>query len=67
MRSNTPGMTSRTVQLAGVTATSMVFVTAQQATAVHVTAAVPAAGEFTIRLTGPAPARGVKVAYFVLN
>ena len=46
---------------------SGVVTIAQQATTVYVTAAVPTAGKFSIRLTGPAPSGGIKVAYFVLN
>jgi hypothetical protein len=61
------GTSSKTVTLAGVTTSSMVLATAQQAKAVHVKAAVPGTGSFTIRLTGKAPVGGLKVAYFVLN
>jgi hypothetical protein len=61
------GSSSRTVHLAGVTVSSMVLATAQQAKTVYVQAAVPASDAFSIRLTGPAPAGGLKVAYFVLN
>ncbi len=58
---------SKTVALAGVTTSSMVLATAQQAKAAHVKAAVPGTGLFTIRLTAKAPVGGLKVAYFVLN
>ena len=61
------GTATRTVTMAGVTTASMVLCTAQQNAAVFVKAAIPAAGSFTIRLTGNAPAGGLKVAYFVLN
>jgi hypothetical protein len=61
------GNSSRVVTLAGVTASSMVLATAQQAKAVYVKAVVPAAGSFKIFLTGNAPTGGLKVAYFVLN
>ena len=61
------GTTSKTVTMSGVTASSMVLATAQQNAGVYVKAAVPAAGSFTIYLTGNAPAGGLKVAYFVLN
>jgi len=61
------GTAARTVTLAGVTTASMILSTAQQNAAVFVKAAIPAAGSFTIRLTGNAPAGGLKVAYFVLN
>ena len=61
------GAVSRKITLAGVTAASMILATAQQDGAVFVRSAVPASGSFTIRLTGKAPAAGLKVAYFVLN
>ena len=61
------GTSARTVTLAGVTTASMVLATSQQNAAVFVKSAVPASGSFTIRLSGTAPAGGVKVAYFVLN
>jgi hypothetical protein len=61
------GASSKTISLGGVTTSSMVLATAQQARAVHVKAAVPGTGSFTIRLTGNAPTGGLKVAYFVLN
>jgi hypothetical protein len=61
------GISSKTVTLAGVTTSSMVLATAQQFKTVHVKAAVPGSGAFTIRLTGNAPTGGLKVAYFVLN
>jgi hypothetical protein len=61
------GTSTRTVHVAGVTLASMVLATAQQAASVYVQAVVPAAGAFSIRLTGPAPSGGLKVAYFVLN
>jgi hypothetical protein len=61
------GMASNTITLSGVTTSSMVIATAQQSASVHVKAAVPAAGSFTIYLTGNAPSGGLKVAYFVLN
>ena len=61
------GTSSRTVQLAGVSTSSMVLATAQQTATVYVKAAVPTTGKFSIRLTGPAPSGGIKVAYFVLN
>jgi hypothetical protein len=61
------GTTSKTVSMSGVTGSSMVLATAQQNAGVYVKAAVPAAGSFTIHLTGNAPAGGLKVAYFVLN
>jgi hypothetical protein len=64
------GTSSKTVTLTGVTAGSMILATAQQAAAVSVKAAVPAApsnGSFRIILTGNAPDGGLKVAYFVLN
>jgi hypothetical protein len=61
------GKNSLTVNLAGVTASSMVLATAQQRTSAYVKAAVPGSGSFTIRLTGDAPSGGLKVAYFVLS
>ena len=61
------GSASRTITLANTSATSMVLATAQQNAKVSVKAAVPASGSFTIRLSGPAPTGGLKVAYFVLN
>jgi hypothetical protein len=61
------GAASRKITLAGVTAASIILATAQQDGAVFVRSAVPASGSFTIRLTGKAPAGGLKVAYFVLN
>jgi hypothetical protein len=61
------GTASTSVPLAGVTTSSMVIATAQQSASAHVKAAVPAAGSFTIYLTGNAPGGGLKVAYFVLN
>jgi hypothetical protein len=61
------GTASKTVSLGGVTGSSMVIATAQQNGSVSVKAAVPAAGSFTIYLTGNAPGTGLKVAYFVLN
>jgi hypothetical protein len=61
------GTASKVVTLSGVTGNSMVLATAQQNTSVSVKAAVPAAGAFTLYLTGNAPAGGLKVAYFVLN
>ena len=61
------GSASTTVSLAGVSASSMVVVTAQENAAAYVKAAVPAAGSFTIYLTGNAAAGGLSVAYFVLN
>jgi nicotinamidase-related amidase len=61
------GTSSMQVTLAGVTTSSMVLATAQQARAAHVKAAVPKSGSFTIWLTATAPAGGLKVAYFVLN
>ncbi len=61
------GTTSKTVTVSAVTTNSMVLATAQQNAGVYVKAAVPAAGSFTIYLTGNAPAGGLKVAYFVLN
>ena len=46
----------------------MTLAIAQQSANVFVKATVPAAGSFTIYLTGNAPApNGLKVAYFVLN
>jgi hypothetical protein len=45
----------------------MVLATAQQDNGVSVRSAVPGNGQFTIHLTGSAPAGGLKVAYFVLN
>jgi hypothetical protein len=61
------GTASMTVNLAGVTTSSMVVATAQQNVNVFVKAAVPAGGSFKIFLNGNAPAGGLKVAYFVLN
>jgi hypothetical protein len=61
------GNASKTLNLAGVTTSSMILATAQQSSAVSVKAAVPASGSFRIFLTGAAPAGGLKVAYFVLN
>ena len=61
------GAAARTVTLAGVTTASMVLATSQQTANVFVRSAVPASGSFTIRLSGVAPAAGLKVAYFVLN
>ncbi len=64
------GTSSKTVTLAGVTTASMVMATIQQklgTSSIAVKWAVPAAGSFTIYLTGNAPAGGAKVAYFVLN
>jgi trimeric autotransporter adhesin len=61
------GASSLTVHLARVTGASMVLATAQQVSAVSIQAAVPAAGTFSIQLTGPAPSGGLRVAYFVLN
>ena len=61
------GKSFRTVNLAGVTAASMILATAQQVKGVYVKAAVPGNGSFTIYLTGNAPTGGLKVAYFVLN
>jgi hypothetical protein len=61
------GTSSKTVTLTGVTTSSMVLATAQQAKATHVKAAVPGTGSFIIRLTGKAPVGGLKVAYFVMN
>jgi hypothetical protein len=58
---------SLVVNLSGTTANSMILATAQQNTSVFVKAVVPAAGSFTIYLTGNAPAGGLKVAYFVMN
>jgi len=58
---------SKTVDLPGVTTASMVLATAQQAKTVFVKSAVPGNGSFTIRLTGEAPAGGLKVVYFVIN
>lgn len=63
----TAGSAIRTVALASVTTASMVLATAQQNAAVFVKSVVPASGQFTIRLTGSAPAGGLKVAYFVLK
>lgn len=50
-----------------VTTSSMVLATAQQNAGVYVKAAVPTSGSFTIFLTGNAPTKGLKVAYFVLD
>jgi hypothetical protein len=61
------GNASKAVSLAGVTTSSIILATAQQAAAVSVTAAVPSSGSFRIYLTGSAPTGGLKVAYFVLN
>ncbi len=61
------GTASTKVTLAGVTTASMILATAQRDGTVFVRSAVPAAGSFTIHLTGKAPAGGLKVAYFVLN
>ncbi len=61
------GASSRTVSLAGVTNASMVLATSQQTAKVFVRSAVAGSGSFTIRLSGVAPAAGLKVAYFVLN
>ena len=61
------GASSKSISLAGVTPSSMVLATAQQNAAVHVKAAIPSTSAFVIRLTGNAPAGGLKVAYFVLN
>ena len=61
------GTASKTVNLGGVTTSSMVVATAQQNGSVFVKAAVPASGSFTIFLTGNASGSGLKVAYFVLN
>jgi hypothetical protein len=61
------GKSSLVVPLSGVATSSMVLATCQQSASVYVKAAVPATGSFTIRLTGKAPAGGMKVAYFVLN
>ena len=61
------GTSSKTVTLAGVSTSSLVLATAQQAKAAHVKAAVPGTGLFTIRLTAKAQVGGLKVAYFVLN
>ncbi len=61
------GTSSKTISLSRVSIGSMVLATAQQSAGVYVKAAVPAHGSFTIRLTGNAPAGGLKVAYFVLN
>jgi hypothetical protein len=58
---------SKTVSLSGTTGNSMILAIAQQNANVFVKATVPAAGSFTIYLTGNAPASGLKVAYFVLN
>jgi hypothetical protein len=61
------GAASSTVTMAGVTNASMVLATSQRAAKVFVKSAVPGSGSFTIRLSGLAPAAGLKVAYFVLN
>ena len=61
------GTSAKTISMARVTTASMVFATAQQNANVFVKAVIPAGGSFTIRLTGNAPAGGLKVAYFVLN
>jgi hypothetical protein len=61
------GASSKTISLGGVTTASMVLATSQQNSSVFVRSAVPASGSFTIRLSGPAPTGGLKVAYFVLN
>lgn len=58
---------SVTVTLAGVTTSSMILATLQQAAgAVAVASAVPGSGSFTVNLTA-APAAKVKVAYFVIG
>jgi hypothetical protein len=61
------GAATKKITLAGVTTASMILATAQQDGTVYVRSAVPASGSFTIRLTGKAPASGLKVAYLVLN
>jgi hypothetical protein len=61
------GTASKAVSLSGTTGNSMILAIAQQNANVFVKATVPAAGSFTIYLTGNAPAGGLKVAYFVLN
>jgi hypothetical protein len=61
------GTASKAVTLSGTTGNSMILAIAQQNASVFVKATVPAAGSFTIYLTGNAPANGLKVAYFVLN
>jgi hypothetical protein len=61
------GTAALVVSLSGTSSNSIVTATAQQNTSVFVKAVVPAAGSFTIYLTGNAPASGLKVAYFVLN
>jgi len=63
----TAGTSSKSISLAGVKPSSMVLATAQQNAAVHVKAAIPSTASFVIKLTGNAPAGGLKVAYFVLN
>jgi len=61
------GHKSVTVTLAGVTTSSLILATMQQILgSITVLAAVPAAGSFTITLTG-APTGNVKVAWFVIN
>ena len=62
------GASSKTITLAGVTTSSMVFAMAQQNGSVYVKAVVPGSGSFTIRLTGAVPSgNSLKVAYFILN
>jgi hypothetical protein len=62
-----PGSKAKSVAMPGVSTRSMILATAQQNTTVWVKAVVPGSGDFSIVLSGKAPASGLRVAYFVLN